>query len=342
MKSDTKIQSRKDEHLDLALQRRHQSKDSSAIDAVLFEHNALPELAITDVDTSTNFLQKTLSAPIIIGAMTGGTSQGESINRHLAEAAEACNIPLAVGSQRASLSNSLSADLRRFAPNGLLLGNLGGTQLQQGGIDLARRAIDAIEADGLFIHLNPLQELIQPSGDRNWRMVLEAIGDIASRLETPVLVKEVGAGLSPNVVSELLKAGVSAVDLAGRGGTNWASIELARNKTRLEQEIATPFLNWGMDTIQLLPRVRDLHPDSTLIASGGIRNGLDAARFIRLGASMVSLAHYFLSAATISTEAVVERIYVLNEQLRWTMFLTGSSDLSTFRKAPLLSPSPNW
>lgn len=332
------ISSRKDDHIQLALQSRHQAVAGSGFDRMEFEHNALPELALAEVDCTRRFMGRDITAPFLIGAMTGGCDNGELINQHLAEAAEAAQIPMALGSQRAALNQNLAQNVRRWAPNATVIGNLGATQLQQHGLDLAKRAVESVCANALVIHLNPLQELVQPNGDRDWNHVLEAIQICTSELSVPVIIKEVGSGIGPSTAKRLLEAGVQWVELAGRGGTNWPSIELARNGSEREQAIAAPFINWGMDTVTLLADVRSACPKVNLVASGGVRNGLDIAKCIRLGAQMTALAQPFLSPALESSEAVIEKIQVLQEQLRWAMFLTGSQNLKALESAPLFLP----
>jgi len=329
------IQKRKVDHIQLALKSEHQGQASSAFDSVRFVHNALPEIALSEIDISGQFLDKQISAPIIIGAMTGGCDKGDIINRHLAEAAEACGIPMALGSQRAALEENQPQNVRQFAPSTLLLGNIGATQLQQQGLDFAQKAVDSIQANALVIHINPLQELVQQGGDRNWKQVMESIYHCSTNLSVPVIVKEVGAGIGANCAKKLFDGGIQWVEIAGRGGTNWASIELARNQISQEKQIAEPFIDWGMDTVELLRSVSNSNPSLNLIGSGGVRNGLDVARCIRLGATVSALAQPFLAPALESTEAVIEKITVLKEQLRWAMFLTGSSDLDALRKVPL-------
>jgi len=331
----TDISSRKADHIELALQSTHQAPQGSGFDRLRFEPIPLPQMALEDIDLSTSFLGTQVSAPFLIGAMTGGCDNGELINQHLAEAAEACNIPMALGSQRASLEEGMPQNVRRWAPNATVLANLGATQLQQHGLDLAQRAVDSVHANALVIHLNPLQELIQPNGDRDWNLVLEAIQDCAAKLSVPVIVKEVGSGIGPTSAKKLMDAGVKCIEVAGRGGTSWASIELARNGSAREREIAAPFIDWGMDTVELLPAVHSACPSMALIGSGGVRHGLDVARCIRLGAKMAALAQPFLAPALESTESVVEKIEVLQEQLRWAMFLTGSQNLSALGNAAL-------
>ena len=329
----TDIRTRKTDHIALSLQTKHQALHGPGLDRLSFEPNPLPQMSLKDVEIHSQFLDLPVSAPFLIGAMTGGCKNGELINQHLAEAAQACQIPMALGSQRAALEQGSQPNIRRWAPSAILLSNIGATQLQQQGLDLARRAVESIQANALIIHLNPLQELIQPDGDRDWNQVLEAIQNCASRLEVPIIVKEVGAGIGPTTAIKLMDAGVKWIEVAGRGGTNWASIELARNGSEREREIAAPFLNWGMDTVDLLPAVYKACPEVGLIGSGGIRHGLDIARCIRLGASMTALAQPFLAPALESTEAVVDKISILQEQLRWAMFLTGSKTLTNLRIA---------
>jgi isopentenyl-diphosphate delta-isomerase len=331
------IRQRKDDHIALAMQAEHQGTAVSTFDNVCFEHNGLPELALDQIDTHTKFLGNTVSCPIIIGAMTGGCDNGERINRHLAEAAEYAKIPMALGSQRASLEMGLPQNIRQWAPTAVILGNLGATQLHQHGLDLAQQAIESASANALVIHLNPLQELIQPNGDRDWRFVLDAIHRCCEAVTVPIIVKEVGFGIGPSTAKKLLEAGVYWIEVAGRGGTSWASIEMARNLNSHEQQVAAPFLNWGMDTVTLLQQLNGLGNNINLIGSGGVRHGLDIARCIRLGAKMTALAQPFLAPALDSTEQVIDKITMLSEQLRWAMFLTGSPDLSSLHTAPLMT-----
>ncbi len=332
----TETSQRKADHINLALQAEHQAATSAGFDLVQFEHNALPELLVSEVDCSTVFINQYCSTPLIIGAMTGGCEHGETINRHLAEAAEQAQIPMALGSQRGALEDGLVQNLRRWAPKANLLGNIGGTQLLQHGVEFAQRAVDSVEANAMIIHLNPLQELVQPKGDRDWRGVLDAIEECCATLSVPVIVKEVGSGIGPTSAQRLIDVGVSWIEIAGRGGTSWASIESARIEQTREQQIAEPFLDWGMNTAQLIPRVRSQSSQLGVIASGGLRNGLDIARSLRLGANMSALAQPFLEPALESTEAVLEKIEILREQLCWAMFLTGSKNLKKLQTAALL------
>ncbi len=340
MSDDGAIVRRKDEHLDLALAQQRRADQDNPFERYAFEHCALPEVALDAIDLRTTFLGWALDLPFLISAMTGGPQRGEAINQRLAQAAEALNIPMAVGSQRVALEGAGAAgigpELRRHAPNARLLGNLGAAQLVLGyGVDEARRAIEMIQADALIIHLNPLQEALQPGGDRDWRGVLGAIELLAARTPAPIVVKEVGAGLSASVALRLRNAGVAAIDVAGRGGTSWSAIEGERATSARDRLIAAPFADWGAPTPQALQAVRAACPDLPLIGSGGVRDGLDAAKAIRLGADLVGQAGPVLAAAMASTQAVIDHFEIMAQQLRIACFCTGSADLAALKAAPL-------
>jgi len=330
---------RKDAHLALAADPLALSGIGAGFERVRLEHCALPECSLADVRIGTDCLGRQVSAPLFIGSMTGGTAHADAINEALAETAEAAGVALAVGSQRASLESGRSqAGLRKRAPSVPLIGNLGGVQLaMEGGIDLARRAVDDLQAEAIFIHLNPLQEAAQPEGETDWRGVLTAIGTLVGTLPVPVMVKEVGAGIGPDVARRLFDAGVHAVDVAGLGGTNWTRIEVAR---RSEAALFAPFLDWGLPTVDALRGVRAACPHGRLIASGGIADGLDAAKALWLGAALVSMAGPVLRAltgdgrGTPDPEAAEQVITLWKDQLRLAMFLTGASDLSAFAGKP--------
>jgi isopentenyl-diphosphate delta-isomerase len=331
--------SRKDAHIDLALDPQTRSGSSNGFDRMGFEHCAMPEMALPDIDLSTAFLGKWLDAPMMIGAMTGGTPRAEAINRALAHVAQDQKIAFAIGSQRAALELGQSAGyLRDIAPDIPIIGNLGGIQLAAaGGLDLAKAAIDDVAADAIAIHLNPLQEAIQPEGEHDWRGVRDAIAALVAADIAPVIVKEVGAGISASIASDLFECGVTAIDVAGFGGTNWARIEAARR----DDDIApfAPFLNWGIATLDCLMAVTKACPDQLVIASGGLRDGLDAMRAYRLGAGMTSLAGPMLkqlldNEKEPSPEALGKFIEQIKQQMALTVFLTGAADLAGLRKKP--------
>lgn len=331
-------QKRKDTHLDLARSEAAQSGLPSGLDRVRLDHNALPECDADAIDTRCTFLGHRLKMPLLIGAMTGGTDRADRINLSLAEAANAAGVALAIGSQRAALETGRDhSALRKAAPSIPLIGNLGGVQLaREGGLDLARRAVEAIEADALAIHLNPLQEITQPEGDRNWQGVEAAIISLVDTLPCPVIIKEVGAGISADVAARLHAAGVYAIDCAGLGGTNWTRIEALRRDDNGETH--APFLDWGLPTLESILAIRETVPSMRLIASGGIRHGLDVARGYWLGADLVAAAGPFLKATedetgTPTPDTLAETLTHWKKQLDMALFLTGSPDLAAFRRA---------
>lgn len=336
---------RKDDHLDIVLDpAKAVSRVAAGWSAVQFEHCALPELDLASIDLRASLLGIGLRAPLLISSMTGGAYRAVAINRHLAEAAEALGIAMGVGSQRVSLqtgnNQGLTRELRRIAPSIALLANIGAAQLlEPDGLDLAHRAVDTLEANGLIIHLNPLQEAVQPEGDRNWRGVLAGITRAAASLGVPIIVKEVGAGLSAPVATALVEAGVQVIDVAGAGGTSWAAVEGERATSAADRAVAMAFADWGIPTASCVQAVRRALPNVPLIASGGVRDGVDAAKAIRLGADLVGQAASILRDATVSTEAVVEHFEVVIRQLRIACFCTGSANLAALRQARLLAPA---
>ncbi|QKX18166.1 type 2 isopentenyl-diphosphate Delta-isomerase [Microbulbifer sp. YPW1] len=339
--TDNGLLKRKNDHLDIVLDaRRAKTSALTGFADYRFAHCALPQLHLDDIDLSTRFFHKRLNAPLLISSMTGGAERAKAINHHLAEAAQHLGIALAIGSQRVALQSGsdhgLTKQLRRIAPDIPLLGNIGAGQLREPqGIEWALRAVEMIEADALIVHLNPLQEAVQEGGDRDWRGVLQAIGTLVTSLEVPVVVKEVGAGISPDVARALVEEGVAMIDVAGAGGTSWAAVE-AERAAETQRRVAMAFAGWGIPTAQAIRAVRKTLPDTPLIASGGIRDGVDAAKAIRLGANLVGQAAAVLESATESSQAVVEHFEVVIQQLRIACFCTGSADLHALRAAVLL------
>jgi len=340
------IGARKSEHIDIVMSGAVQAHAvTTGFELIRFEHAAAPEIDCDAIDLSTVFLGRRLKAPFLISSMTGGPMRAAGINAALAEAAEEKGLALAVGSQRIALEGAgdggMTNDLRRRAPSVPILGNIGAAQLRvAGGLDIARRAVDMIEADALIIHLNPLQEAVQAGGDRNWTGVLNAIEAFVRALPVPVVVKEVGCGISGGLARQLSDMGVTVIDVAGAGGTSWAAVEAERALSMRDREIASAFRDWGIPTADAIVAVRAACPGTTLIASGGLKTGIDAAKAIRLGADLAGFAAGILPAAIDSTAALVTRFEVLAEQLRVCCFATGSIDLAALRRAPLAtSPS---
>ncbi len=335
------IESRKADHIDIVLNQNVNAKGvTTGFERYYFEHVALPELDLDGVDTSLTLFGKPLKSPLLISSMTGGAAETEAINLRLAEAAETLGIAMGVGSQRAAIEAGQLADsyrVRRVAPNLLLFANLGAVQFNYGyGVDECRRAVEMIEADALFLHLNPLQEAVQAEGDRDWKGLLAKIEAVARELPVPVVVKEVGNGISAAVARRLVDAGVSAIDVAGAGGTSWSEVEAHRQPDPLRRRIAHTFADWGIPTAVALRETRAALPaDVPIFASGGIRNGVEVAKAIALGATLVGSAAPLLSAATESADSVYDKFHAFAEELRIAMFCAGAGTLAQLAATPL-------
>lgn len=298
-------------------------------DDIRLRHRALPEVNLEEIDTSTSFLGKHLTFPLLISCMTGGDhALVRRINRHLAEAAEQCGVAMGVGSQRVMFQNPGAREsfaLRTFAPTALLFGNLGAVQLNHGfGLKECRAAVEVLEADALVLHLNPLQEAVQPEGDTVFGGLAAKIGAVARTLGRPVILKEVGAGISVEDVKLVRRHGIRIIDVAGSGGTSWSRIEHHRQRGAGRNDLGLLFQDWGLPTPQALWELRGFRPALDLIASGGIRSGLDLAKAVVLGASLGGLAAPFLQPALRSTAAVVQTIRQLHHEFRTAMFLLGA------------------
>jgi isopentenyl-diphosphate delta-isomerase len=336
------IAARKDQHLDIVLQGLgRQDEVTTGFEKVRFSHCALPELALSDIDLSCTFLGERLAAPLLISSMTGGPSRAERINTHLAEAAEQLGIPFAVGSQRIAIESAGDAGfgrrLRQLAPKIPIYANFGAVQLAHGfGEREARAVIDMIKANALYLHLNPLQEALQPEGDRDWRGILEGIAKLARALPVPIIAKEIGCGISGAIARQLVDAGVAAIDVAGAGGTSWALVESERALSERDRAVARSFASWGIPTADAIRDVRAHCADTPLIGSGGIKDGITAAKAIRLGADLAGIAAGTLAPALVSAEAVADHLSGVIDQLRIACFCTGARDLNALRNAALL------
>lgn len=328
------LRDRKADHIRLALEPRMQL-GASWFDDYHFSHAALPEIDLDEIDTSVEFLGRRLSAPLLISCMTGGTEIAGRINRNLASAAEATNVAVGVGSQRKALEDPEKADtfrVRAVAPSVPLLANLGAVQLNYGmGVRECRQAVDMIGADALVLHLNPLQEALQPEGQCNFADLLPKIGEVVRELGVPVAAKEVGSGLSETVARALAGVGVRILDTAGTGGTSWARIEAQRSG---ELDLGELFAGWGIPTPLSIQEVRRVE-GVTVIASGGLRNGLDLAKALALGADLGGMAYPFLAAATDSPEKVAEKVSRTVRELKICMFCLGVKTVPELRRVEL-------
>lgn len=334
-------QSRKAEHIRINLVEDVQAKGVTAgFERYRFLHSALPEIDLADVSTEVSVLGRTLGAPVLISCMTGGTPEAGRINAVLAEAANELRLPIGLGSGRVLLERPEVGEtfqVRRYAPDTLLLANLGAVQLNRGyGAADAARLVEALDADALVLHLNPLQEALQPEGDAGFAGLLGRIRSLCRELEWPVIVKEVGWGLAPDVVRALFEAGVAGVDVAGAGGTSWSEVERHRLGEPWRQRVAAAFAGWGIPTVEALVGARRVAPRGLIVASGGVRDGLDVAKALALGADLAGLAGPFLRSAASGPEAVVELGHELTTTLRVAMFGVGAASIKALRRTARL------
>ena len=342
-KSLSATQLRKMEHLELCLDARSVTSPSgTGLGRYAFIHNALPEIDIAEIDLSTTFLGKTLKAPLLISSMTGGFDLARKVNRSLAVAARELGLAMGVGSQRVAIEEPSAAEsfkVRDLAPDILLLGNLGAVQFNYGyGIEQCRQAVRMIEADGLILHLNVLQEAVQPEGNRNFKGLTATIAAICRGLEVPVMAKEVGSGISADVALRLKQSGVKAIDVAGRGGTSWYAVETKRLERRGDAG-DLPFEDWGIPTEEALVQVRKAVPDLEIVASGGIRNGLDVAKAVALGANIAAIGQPLLAPALESPDKVIEFLRKVIYEIKVAMLCVGAGNLAALKRAPLMRRS---
>jgi isopentenyl-diphosphate delta-isomerase len=336
-------ESRKADHIRINLEENVDFKGlTTGLENYFFMHNALPELDLAEVDTTQTIFGKTIATPLLISSMTGGTAEAERINRTLAEAAQEVGMAMGLGSQRAAIEDgdlAASYQVRDVAPDIPLFANIGAVQLNYGyGIEHCLRAVEMIEADALILHFNALQEAVQPEGDGNFAGLLDKVAEICHALPVPVIAKEVGWGFSAKDAQRLAEAGVSAIDVAGAGGTSWSQVEMYRAPTRKHAEVAGAFIDWGIPTAVSLQYCRAAAPDLPIFASGGIKNGIDVAKCVALGADLVGFAGKFLkAAANEGVPGVIETADIVNAELRIAMFAAGAVDLATLAQTPLHS-----
>jgi isopentenyl-diphosphate Delta-isomerase len=330
-------QTRKADHIRICLEEDVEfSQQMNGLEKYRFHHCCLPELDFNEINLTTEFLGKTLGAPLLISSMTGGTEIAKTINYRLAEVAQKYNLAMGVGSQRIAVEKPEVADtfaVRSIAPDILLFANLGAVQLNYTyGIEQCLRAIEILSADALILHINPLQECIQPKGDTNFKNLFDKIHKLCSKLTVPVIAKEVGNGISGEMAQKLVEAGVRAIDVAGAGGTSWAKVESERAEDSLQRKLGRTFADWGIPTAECILEVRKVLPHIPSIASGGLRNGLDAAKSIALGADLAGLALPFLKAASESPQALDELVRLLLAELATVLFCTGSVNIEALKQ----------
>ena len=333
---------RKADHIRINLEEDVQFKQlTTELERWHFMHTALPELDMRRIDTTTTLFGVTLQTPLLISSMTGGTLRAHTINLQLAEAAQAVGMAMGLGSQRAAIEDeslAYSYQVRAVAPDILLFANVGAVQLNYGyGVTQCRRAVEMVEANALILHFNVLQEAVQPEGDTNFAGLLAKVEEVCRSSAVPVIAKEVGWGFSLRDAQRLRDAGVSAFDVAGAGGTSWSQVEMYRAPTSRHARVAGAFLDWGIPTARAIIYCREAAPDLPIIASGGLKTGIDVAKCVALGAQLGGFAGEFLkSADKAGVEGVVELAQTLTDELRVAMLCTGSADLTTLAQQTML------
>jgi len=335
----TNTSARKSDHIQINLKEDVASNLTNGLERYQFIHRALPELNLEEVDSSLSIFNKTLEIPLLISSMTGGTKAAAEVNQILACAAQHTGIAMGVGSQRAAIENPIFEDtykVRNVAPDILLFANLGAVQLNYGyGIDECKRAVDMIEADALILHLNALQEALQPEGDTRFKGIINKIESICHELHVPVIAKEVGWGFSKNDVKMLIEVGISAIDVAGAGGTSWSQVEMHRAQDESQARIASSFIGWGIPTSEVINIIRDLSKELKIFASGGIQNGIDVGKCIALGADLGGIAGPFLKTAADSLEKTVEKINEIRREIHICMFSAGAGNMEELKNTLL-------
>ncbi len=334
-------ESRKVDHIKINLEQDVQFRDvTTGLEKYRFMHQAVPEINLHEIDTQVGLFGKQLNVPILISSMTGGTEMARSINRNLAEAAQACGLAMGLGSQRAAIEDDTLTDsycVRDIAPDILLFANIGAVQLNYGyGIAECQRAIDMVEANALILHFNVLQEAVQPEGDVDFSGLLKQVETVCARVSVPVIAKEVGWGFSPQACTHLKNAGIDAIDVAGAGGTSWSEVEYYRAPTSFYARVAASFADWGIPTAEAVQYAVEAAPDLPVFASGGLRDGIDIAKCIGLGATLGGMAGPFLKAADQSVEVVEQLIQELVAQLRIAMLCSGASSIAELQATQLI------
>jgi isopentenyl-diphosphate delta-isomerase len=334
------IRSRKSDHIRINLEEDVQSGLTTGLERYRFTHRALPELDLDAVDLRAELFGRRLNAPLLISSMTGGTAESADINRTLAMAAQEGRIALGLGSQRAAIEHpelAYSFQVRQHAPDVLLFANLGAIQLNyRYGVDECRKAVDMIAADALILHLNALQEAVQPEGEARFAGLLGKVEQVCRQLPVPVIAKEVGWGFSEQDARRLAEVGVAAIDVAGAGGTSWSQVEMHRAQNESQRRLAAAFVDWGIPTADAVQNVRRAAPGMRVIASGGLRTGLDIAKCLALGASLGGMAGPFLKAAARSLDDTLQAIAELRREIQVCMFACGAGNIEALRDGKLI------
>lgn len=333
----SQFEQRKRDHIELALMPDNQSTELNIFDELHLNHEALPDINFDDVSIKGKRFNLAVEKPFIISSMTAGHNQARAINRCLIEACAKTHWAMGVGSQRRELTDEKAADewktLRRDFPQVILYSNLGIAQIINTPLSAIERLIDSLEASALIIHCNPLQEIIQPEGTTDFQGSWDALSHLVKQISIPIILKETGCGFSKNTLSRLNGLGIGAVDVSGVGGTHWGRIEGHRaSQDELKKQTAITFRNWGINTIHSIRNAVAIKPKFEIWGSGGVRNGLDAAKLFALGATTVGFAKPMLEAALQSSDHVVQKMALIEFELKTALFCTGSQVLSDLKE----------
>lgn len=339
---------RKSEHIRICLQENVAGEGiDTGLESLRFRHNALPEIAFDDILLDTEWLGRHMRAPLLVSSMTGGTSEAGAINRRLAEAAEHRGWAIGLGSMRAAIEQeelAASFYIRDLAPTVPVIANLGAVQLNYGfGVDACRRAVEIAEADALVLHLNTMQEVFQPEGNTNFRGLLPRIEEVCRALEVPVGIKEVGWGVDADTAAALASAGAAFIDVAGAGGTSWSQVEKYRQNDPMRRLAAEAFAGWGIPTAQSIKEVKSRLPHMSVVASGGLQHGVDAAKSIALGADIAGFGRALLPRAAegetkVSVDQLNEQFERIEFELRAAMFGIGTASVAELKHTNRLIP----
>lgn len=335
---------RKADHIRICLEKKPQAKQATTgFEDVYLVHNAVPEVDMESIKLSTTVFTHRFAAPLIVGALTGGTPEAQRINSTIAEAVETLGLGMGVGSQRAAIENARVAETfavaRKKAPTAFLVANIGGIQLAHGyGLKEIKRAVEAIDADAVAVHLNALQEAVQPEGQTGFKGVVSKLKELVDTLDLPVIVKETGCGIAAEEARRLEALGVNGIDVSGLGGTSFAAVEYYRaiqNCDTVRSTLGEAFWDWGIPTVaSLVETVQTVK--LPVIASGGVRTGVDAAKALALGASLVSFSQPVLEVAVKSVEETRRLLSIMVEALKTAMFLVGAEEVAQLARKPLV------
>jgi len=337
---DARFEQRKADHIRIALGAKAQAVGLSGLEQIRLRHEALPELDFDQIDTQVLLFSRTTTSPLFVSSMTAGHSGSVSLNLVMAKVCEKRNWVMGVGSQRRQLFDASAAsewkEIRKQCRRVRLFGNIGLSQVIRVGTDVVRALVDSLEGEAMIVHLNALQECLQPEGTPMFAGGLKAIEKLCREIGVPVVIKETGCGMSGETLLRLKNLGIAAVDVGGLGGTHWGRVEGERSdEGSLLRNAADTFADWGVSTVDSLLHAKSVQPDYAVWASGGVRSGLDAAKLIAMGAQMVGLAQPIIAAALKGEESLDQRMAQIEFELKTSMFCTGSKTIGELQEKDL-------